>query len=58
MEKLIRCSIVGLEDGETITATLNGVEVTFSAESAQHDIPAVPVEPAPKSGGKHDDKNR
>lgn len=45
MPQLIRCTIIGLEPGESLTATLNGVTVEFTTEAAQHDIPAVPVEP-------------
>jgi hypothetical protein len=47
MEKCIRCSIVGLDEGGSITAILNGKAVVFTAECAQHDVPAFAPAPAP-----------
>jgi hypothetical protein len=45
MEKIIRCSIIGLEADETVSVSINGCAVVFTNEAAQHDVPA--VAPAP-----------
>lgn len=46
-EKFIRCFAYGLAEGETLTATVEGVEVEFTPEAAQIDVPiAQPADPA------------
>lgn len=38
MQKVIRCSIVDLEPGETVSVIVNGHELVFSEHAGQFDV--------------------
>lgn len=40
MDQFIRCFAYGIPEGGSITVQINGVDVEFTAENAQLDIPA------------------
>jgi hypothetical protein len=50
MSKFIRAFIYGINEGETVTVTINGVFVDFTAETAQQDVSIVVAPEAEEIG--------
>lgn len=50
MSKFIRAFIYGINEGETVTVTINGVDVDFTAETAQQDVSIVVASEAEETG--------